>query len=831
MNRETDYYNQSSLWTDVAEYQVNVRQDIERFIPSGVKTILDVGCGNGYIINFLAERYDCTGIDISETALQGVTCKKMIGNCNALPFPDDSFDLVMINDVIEHLPQDVLRETLAELRRVSARYIIVTVPFMERLDAGMTCCTHCGTVYHIAHHLNSFGVCELTKLFNGELQPYRLVYTGSEHLPGDLMQYELRAALGFFTEWKQAMCPICGHNASSTVHQDLVTAPYYKGVCHASDDSTFRMPLRNECIALFDQQAPFPKGENSGITLKTGGVEVAADIISNEGVLHLLPSSSNIAGSPFDLEIDWEGTVHTLPRPKQDGLTIRIPAWFNNFSVVRLSSAHPNDSEILKYLINLASDCSELKGLLEKKKNDLKKEQAEKESKIGKIYWNAFRSNIEQLAQPDIFKQQAKDQKKHFLVICHDQEIDRRILQQVEALISDGWSGVIVALSYDMEDHIEEKEGLLIHRIGTKHVVPDCKCYWLYQRGIWLSNKYSIPFFHKIFAKINAFGYRALSRLYYQCGPIKYPLPFDLAFLDAATHYSAGLILAEDLPALKAAAILKRSWNCKLVFDSHEFYPEQRVFSSVQKRIMHDVTKRFIGDCDAVITVSDGIAENFHTLYQIPEPFVLHNVTNAENITHGCKFHELLNLPADQKVILYQGGIIPERNIDLLVSGFVKLNPVNTHLVFLGPAAPQFLTLLKMKSGSLLDQKIHFLKAVPRGELLAYTASADFGVIPYKVIDLNTKFCMPNKFFEFIQAGLPILSNNLIELKKIMDKIGGGGMTADLNTIDGVTEALNAMLKRDLKKDHEVLLAARNEFSWDHESILFKKIIMDVISQ
>lgn len=446
--------------------------------------------------------------------------------------------------------------------------------------------------------------------------------------------------------------------------------------------------------------------------------------------------------------------------------------------------------------------------------------------------WPVQRQYIEDRACPDSCSQQKKDGKRHFLVICHDQDIDRRIIQQIETLTASGWSGVIVALSFDAEDRLEEKNGYFIHRIGLKHIVPSCKIYWLWQRMQFLNNRIfgKIPPLRKLAAKCNEFVYRVLLRCYYRCGPIKYPLPFDLAFYHTAENYPADLILAEDLPALKASALLKKRWNCRLVFDSHEFYPEQHVFSSVQKKIMHGVTRHFIGDCDEVITISDGIAEKFSEFYGIEKPHVIHNVTLMENTEKGNKFHTLLKLDADQIIILYQGGIVPARNIENVLSGFLAAAPANAHLVFLGPAAPQFLEKLKKTAGPALDKSVHFLKAVPREELLAYTASADFGVIPYKVIDLNTKYCMPNKFFEFIQVGLPVLSNDLIEVEKILNSIGGGGMIHDLNSPEKASEAIRLMLTRDLKHDHELLLSAREKFSWNTESKDFEDIVRREIS-
>lgn len=829
-----NYYNQPALWADVAEYQKNVLNDILHFIPDDVTSILDVGCGNGFVINALAGNYACAGVDIRRTALESVRVENKLGTADALPFPDASFDLLMINDVLEHLPDATLRKALAELQRVSGKYILVTVPFLENLRAGMTCCAHCGTVYHITRHVRSFGVKELRGLFGEALPPERLIYSGSEHDIRDLYQYEIRAKLHLHTSWDKAACPVCGEKASVNPSATLDTTPYYTGIAELAKDPLFLPPLRNGCIALFRKEGRPADLPDSAITLVVDGQKTKAHFALENGNSFLLTGAN---GEYCYLEFTANGVIHTYPRPTPlPGRGFRIPAWFNNaitgydskvlheaildqYLLLRHSLTETENTRMQGKFLNLTEELQEQKEYLAPIINNFKRS------------WPGWRSNIENLAAPNLKGRPADDGKPHFLVITHDQKLDRRIVQQVEALIRVGWSGVVVALSFDSEDHLEEKTGYFIHRVGQKHIVPDCRCYWLYQRGLYLSRRWFKFLPQSISATLCNLAYHALCRLHYRCPSINHPLPFNLAFFLAGRNYPAELIIAEDLPALKAAALLKRQWGCRLLFDSHEFYPEQRIFSSTQKRIMHQITRNYIHDCDQVSTVSHGIAALFQQYYDIKKPIVLHNVTKVENIERGHKFHQLLNLDAGQKVILYQGGIIPDRNIENLLAGFVRLNPVNTHLVFLGPTAPKFQEELKQMAGALLNRKVHFLEEVPQAELLGYTASADFGVIPYRVIDLNTKFCMPNKFFEFIQAGLPILSNELIEVEKILRQIGGGGMIANLNSPKQVAEALSKMLARELERDHQVLCQARSVLSWEHEAEYFLELIRKITAE
>jgi hypothetical protein len=166
-----------------------------------------------------------------------------------------------------------------------------------------------------------------------------------------------------------------------------------------------------------------------------------------------------------------------------------------------------------------------------------------------------------------------------------------------------------------------------------------------------------------------------------------------------------------------------------------------------------------------------------------------------------------------------------------LVTGFLLANLANVHLVFLGPSMPVVLAELRKRAGKEVGRHIHFLEPVPQDVLLDWTTSADFGVIPYPPVDLNTRYCMPNKLFEYIQAELPVLANDLHEVGRIMGELGGGGLTRDLNTPEGMAAGLQSMLTRDLEADRRILADAKHRFSWSNERIQFLRIVNGIMNR
>lgn len=113
-------------------------------IPEDVRTILDVGCGEGMITKHLSEFQSVVGVDITERALEELSCPAVVADAGALPFPDASVDMVLATEILEHLPSSAYRTTLDELQRISAKYILISVPNDEFLQERFTKCPAAG---------------------------------------------------------------------------------------------------------------------------------------------------------------------------------------------------------------------------------------------------------------------------------------------------------------------------------------------------------------------------------------------------------------------------------------------------------------------------------------------------------------------------------------------------------------------------------------------------------------------------------------------------------------------------------------------------------------
>jgi len=211
MVNEQQYYNQSGLWgIKVDPYQIQVREDILNILPDGVRSVIDVGCGDGYIIKSLSEHIYVVGMDFSKKALSYIKKDVVFGSITDMPFLDLSFDLVMANDTLEHIPSDEYQKVLEELTRVASRYLLITVPYSEQLEANQTKCAVCGVVYHVNWHQRSYDVSKLRTLFEPTFKPLEIRFSGDVTRPPFDPTIAIRHSLGCYAPWEGALCPECG---------------------------------------------------------------------------------------------------------------------------------------------------------------------------------------------------------------------------------------------------------------------------------------------------------------------------------------------------------------------------------------------------------------------------------------------------------------------------------------------------------------------------------------------------------------------------------------------------------------------------------------------
>lgn len=305
-------------------------------------------------------------------------------------------------------------------------------------------------------------------------------------------------------------------------------------------------------------------------------------------------------------------------------------------------------------------------------------------------------------------------------------------------------------------------------------------------------------------------------------------LPASKEMCAEAVAAKADLYVANDLPALPVGVEAKKANGSILIYDSHEFYSEQAVFSRKKRKYLKKLESQLIQHADLVITVNEDIAEIFRRTYGLTNVEVILNAA-AINDIEPKYLHDLIGIDRSNKIVLFQGGFSPNRNLERLVR--IASHIRNGVLIMLGWGDLEKELKREAEKLGILDRKLFLVPKIGQDDLISYTASASLGLIPYPPVDINTTYCTPNKLFEFISARVPILANQgLVTVKDFLSRYQIG------TTVDFTDEQLAARVIDEIVADavrtndlRHNLETARGELNWSQESRKLMRIVKETI--
>ncbi len=403
------------------------------------------------------------------------------------------------------------------------------------------------------------------------------------------------------------------------------------------------------------------------------------------------------------------------------------------------------------------------------------------------------------------------DKNNKILMLVHDNRIDRRVLDEARTLISDGWKVTVIAGPPPEPDYTWDEE-----------CYPDVK---ILRLPIIKEKLTQLPENIKTlaFAKID------WSDIYPQFNSL----------VNLGLKNRADIIVAHDLPQLPAAVTLSSIFKSYIVYDSHELFSQQFAYGKRKRDLYSEIEEYLINYVDQVITVSNSISKFMSIKYRITPPKVILNAPAVEKsilpIKKTNNIKKNLGLLESDKVLLYQGGISlidgDVRNLKKLLLAMEYIKNKDIKLVFMGPKGFRFENFIQIaKSKNLYNRNFFIHEVVPQDKLLSYTTSADAGIIPYPHIDFNTYFCSPNKLFEFIVAGLPILANSSPELNSFV-KDKNIGMTVEMTDSQSIANAIDDFFEQDLSKYKENLEQINRNYVWEVEGEKLKQIYKNLVQK
>lgn len=284
----------------------------------------------------------------------------------------------------------------------------------------------------------------------------------------------------------------------------------------------------------------------------------------------------------------------------------------------------------------------------------------------------------------------------------------------------------------------------------------------------------------------------------------------------------ADIYHAHDVKGLPACYIAARLRRKPLIFDSHEIplddpnitrWPR---LSALATRVLASMMPR----CTAVVTASPLYAREISKDYHYPEVTTVLNVPFYREVPKSDRLRQHLGLGPDVRIALYQGNIQANRSLEQLVHAAPFLDP-GIVIVMMGRAVETTrIQLEELIASKGVADRVKIIPAVPYEELLDWTVSADIGLTIFKPgYTRSIRYCLPNKLFEYLMAGLPVVSSELDAIAELLKTYDVGQILPSLAPSD-IGAAINSMLSDPValaRMRSNALTAAREEFHWEKE--------------
>ncbi len=281
------------------------------------------------------------------------------------------------------------------------------------------------------------------------------------------------------------------------------------------------------------------------------------------------------------------------------------------------------------------------------------------------------------------------------------------------------------------------------------------------------------------------------------------------------------ILHVHDLKPLPVAVLLKlfSLGKAQIIYDCHEYETEVQAYNSnasLKKtaKLIESFCLKYVFE---VICVTRPIAEAYVQDYGIRLPKLVMNCPYKNDSKKNNIFRQKFSISDEQLIFLYQGGIIKGRGVEESIEVFNQLGHEFV-LVFLGfgDLVPE------VQEAAKRNNRIFYHEAVSSDILIDYSSSADFGLCFINNICKSYFYSLPNKFFEYIHARIPIIVNPMYELKTITTMYNLGLVSAD-ESLDSIKSVIREIASLERSKFNNGLDLAAKKFCWEEqEKIIFE---------
>ena len=285
------------------------------------------------------------------------------------------------------------------------------------------------------------------------------------------------------------------------------------------------------------------------------------------------------------------------------------------------------------------------------------------------------------------------------------------------------------------------------------------------------------------------------------------------------------LVNCHSLSVMPLGVAFKLFGGSPIVYDTHELETETASMSDLRKRLSKVAERLLIRKADAIICVSNSIADWYRKEYNLEKVNVVRNLPARTNSALGRSqntLKEKLGIQPDEILVVYQGLLSKGRGINLLLNVFSRVEKPK-HIVFLGYGPLES----KVKGYVESFPNVHLHPAVRPHEVLGYTSSGDVGISLIENTCLSYYYSLPNKLFEYLVSGLPVVVSDFPEMSKVVEEYQCGWKVAVEE--ESVLSLINRISSAEIAAKKRSVMRCRHEFDWNREAVKLYSICRQLI--
>jgi len=278
----------------------------------------------------------------------------------------------------------------------------------------------------------------------------------------------------------------------------------------------------------------------------------------------------------------------------------------------------------------------------------------------------------------------------------------------------------------------------------------------------------------------------------------------------------------EDLPLGVIIKLLKN--KIKVVYDTHELETEKNGLHGYNKKVAKFIERLFIRRVDAVMVVCGSIKQWYEDQYGLDNVYLIKNMpykSMQKEVSTSNYFREHFEIN-NGTIFLYHGCFNKGRGIELLLEVFAKMN-ADKHIVFMGYG---HLT-EEIKKYTVHYDNIHFMDAVDPSQVISYASGADIGLSVFENICLSHYYVLPNKLYEYLLSGLPVIVSNFPDMSEVIDTYNNGWKIEP--KFDQLSQLIRSLKPEEIEEKRVNVLSSQEYIGWETQEKILVNMYKEIL--